>query len=55
MVYPWVFARIVQSSTQKELGDRSMFEHVWTLKETLKSYEPDRIDSDPTEIIVTGV
>ena len=30
---------IKTSSTQKKLGDRSMFEHVWTLKETFKSYE----------------
>ena len=45
------------SSTHKKLGDRSMFEYVWTLKETkesLKSYQTDRIDSKPTQIIVTS-
>ena len=45
------------SSTHKKLGDRSMFEQVWTLKETkesLKSYQTDRIDSKPTQIIVTS-
>ena len=45
------------SSTHKKLGDKSMFEQVWTLKETkesLKPYQTDRIDSKPTQIIVTS-